>query len=91
MVNSSYHRYITLSDCVTGMNRLQKSMTTYVKGLSKREEGDDKEKNLPVSFLGSTMASHGEDFEEDSEFGQCLQSMYQPRTSDHSSDPSIQA
>ena len=55
-----------------GMERLQKSMTTYVKTLSKRNEGEDKEKILPVAFLGSTMVSHGEDFEIDSEFGQCL-------------------
>ncbi|KAL8939640.1 MAG: hypothetical protein Q9216_003248 [Gyalolechia sp. 2 TL-2023] len=58
-----------------GMQRLQKSMTTYVKTLSKRNEGDDKEKSLPVSYLGSTMVRHGEDFEDDSEFGQCLISM----------------
>ena len=57
------------------MERLQKSMNTYVKTLSKRNEGDDKEKSLPVSYLGSTMVSHGEDFEDDSEFGQCLQGM----------------
>lgn len=56
------------------MGKLQKSMTAYVKTLSKRNEGDDKEKSLPVSYLGSTMVSHGEDFEDDSEFGQCLQS-----------------
>ncbi len=56
------------------MERLQRSMTAYVKTLSKRQEGDDKEKNLPVAYLGSTMVSHGEDFEEDSEFGQCLMS-----------------
>lgn len=54
------------------MERLQKSMTAYVKTLSKRNEGDDKEKSLPVSYLGSTMLHHGEDFENDSEFGQCL-------------------
>ena len=57
------------------MERLQRSMTAYVKTLSKRQEGDDKEKNLPVAYLGSTMAIHGEDFEDDSEFGQCLISM----------------
>ncbi|KAL2038453.1 hypothetical protein N7G274_008792 [Stereocaulon virgatum] len=55
-----------------GMERLQRSMTAYVKTLSKRQEGDDKEKILPVAYLGSTMVSHGEDFEDDSEFGQCL-------------------
>ncbi|MCJ1303071.1 hypothetical protein MMC08_005878, partial [Hypocenomyce scalaris] len=38
-----------------GMERLQKSMTTYVKTLSKRNEGEDKEKALPVAYLGSTM------------------------------------
>ena len=59
----------------TGMERLQKSMNVYVKTLSKRQEGDDKEKILPVAYLGSTMVGHGEDFEEDSDFGQCLQSM----------------
>ena len=58
------------------MERLQKSMTVYMKTLSKRNEGDDKEKSLPVSYLGSTMASHGEDFEDDSEFGQCLQGTF---------------
>ncbi len=50
-------------------------MTAYVKTLSKRQEGDDKEKILPVAYLGSTMVNHGEDFEEDSEFGQCLMGM----------------
>ena len=50
-------------------------MTTYIKTLSKRNEGEDKEKMLPIAYLGSTMVSHGEDFENDSEFGQCLISM----------------
>lgn len=59
-----------------GMERLQKSMTTYVKTLSKRNEGNDKEKILPVTYLGSTMLNHGEDFENDSEFGQCLISAF---------------
>lgn len=47
-------------------------MTAYVKTLSKRNEGSDKEKTLPVAYLGSSMVNHGEDFENDSEFGQCL-------------------
>ncbi|KAA6411830.1 MAG: hypothetical protein FRX48_03980 [Lasallia pustulata] len=55
-----------------GMERLQRSMTAYVKTLSKRNEAEDKEKILPVAYLGSTMVNHGEDFENDSEFGQCL-------------------
>lgn len=59
-----------------GMDRLQKSMTTYVKWVGRRGElFDDKEKGLPVSYLGRTMASHGEDFEHDSEFGNCLTSL----------------
>lgn len=57
------------------MEKLQKSMTVYVKSLSKRNEGDDREKLLPVGFLGSTMIAHGQDFSHDSEFGNCLQSM----------------
>jgi hypothetical protein len=60
------------SDYQEGMERLQKSMTAYVKTLSKRSEGDDKEKILPVAYLGSSMINHGEDFENDSVFGQCL-------------------
>lgn len=54
------------------MEKLQKSTTTYIKALSKRSEGEDREKTLPVAHLGGTMINHGEDFESDSEFGQCL-------------------
>ncbi len=64
------------SDYQQGMERLQKSMTAYVKTLSKRSEGEDKEKILPVAYLGSSMINHGEDFENDSVFGQCLISTY---------------
>jgi hypothetical protein len=49
-------------------------MTGYVKALSKRNEGDDKEKTLPVAHLGSSMVAHGEDFDCSSEYGQCLTS-----------------
>jgi hypothetical protein len=58
-----------------GMNKMQKSMTGYVKSLSKRAEGDDKEKTLPGGHLGSTMVTHSEDFEPDSEFGNCLSTL----------------
>jgi hypothetical protein len=51
-------------------------MTSYVKSLSKRNEVEDKEKILPVGYLGQTMIHHGEDFEPDSEFGNCLISTY---------------
>ncbi|KAJ5099762.1 hypothetical protein N7532_006763 [Penicillium argentinense] len=55
-----------------GVDRIHKSMTAYVKAISKRSEGDDKEKTLPVAHLGSSMVSHGEDFDGNSEYGQCL-------------------
>ena len=58
------------------MERLQKSMNQYIKAVSKRTEVDDKEKTLPVAYLGGAMISHGDDFELDSEFGQCLTSQY---------------
>ncbi|KAF1809279.1 BAR-domain-containing protein [Eremomyces bilateralis CBS 781.70] len=58
-----------------GMESLHKSMTTYMKSLSKRQEGDDREKALSVGNLGSTMVNHGQDFQTDSEFGNCLISM----------------
>ncbi|KAI2643732.1 BAR-domain-containing protein [Xylaria nigripes] len=55
------------------MERLQKSANTYIKSLSRRGEVfDDKEKGLPVSYLGRTMIAHGEEFDLDSEFGNCL-------------------
>lgn len=55
-----------------GMDRMQESMSAYMKAVSKRTEIERKEKNLPIAYLGSTMVAHGEDFEHDSEFGQCL-------------------
>ncbi|KAM0818043.1 putative BAR domain-containing protein [Seiridium cardinale] len=61
-----------------GMDRLQRSMNVYTKSLSRRcEAAEDKEKGLPISFLGRTMISHGEDFEPDSDFGNCLVAMGQ--------------
>ncbi|KAI0998347.1 hypothetical protein K3495_g9847 [Podosphaera aphanis] len=58
-----------------GMEKLHKSMTTYVKSLSSRTESEDREKKLPISYLGQTMIQHGEEFESDSDFGNCLISM----------------
>ncbi|KAK5156825.1 hypothetical protein LTR04_005539 [Oleoguttula sp. CCFEE 6159] len=57
------------------MDRMHRSMNTYVKTLSKRNESEDKEKTLAVAHLGTTMVNHGEDFEPDSEFGTCLASL----------------
>ncbi|KAF2128675.1 BAR-domain-containing protein [Dothidotthia symphoricarpi CBS 119687] len=58
-----------------GMDKMQRAMSVYVKSMSKRAEGDDKEKQLPGGHLGSSMVTHGEDFEPDSEFGNCLSSL----------------
>lgn len=57
----------------TGVDRLQKSMTSYIKWIGRRNELlDDKERGYPTALLGRSMANHGEDFEQDSEFGNCL-------------------
>ncbi|KAK3995547.1 hypothetical protein QBC44DRAFT_233712 [Cladorrhinum sp. PSN332] len=59
-----------------GMDRLQKSMSQYVKWAGKRlDPSEDKEKNPPVAHLGRTMVGHGEEFQADSEFGNCLITM----------------
>ncbi|KAF2219735.1 hypothetical protein BDZ85DRAFT_40645 [Elsinoe ampelina] len=57
-----------------GMEKLHKSMNVYVKSLSKRNEGDDKEKATPIAQLGAVAIGHADDFEPDSEYGQCLSS-----------------
>ena len=54
------------------MKENHKAMNSYVKAISSRNEGEDKDKVLPVGSMGAAMAKHGEDFENDSEFGQCL-------------------
>lgn len=55
---------------------MQKSMGAYIKWISRRNELlDDKERGSPISYLGRTMATHGEDFEPDSDFGNCLLSL----------------
>src|SRR5262245_47087609 len=60
------------------MDRLHKSMNAYVKWVGRRGEVfEDREKGLPVHYLGRTMTSHGEDFEPDSEFGNALIAMGQ--------------
>ena len=59
---------------VAGLAKMQDSMSAYMKTITKRAELSGKEKALPVAYLGGTMLSHGEDFEPESEFGQCLTS-----------------
>jgi hypothetical protein len=51
---------------------MQKSTNAYIKTVSKRSEIEGKEKILPIAHMGGTMVSHGEDFDTDSELGQCL-------------------
>jgi hypothetical protein len=58
-----------------GMERLANCSIHYIKSLSRRDAGEAKEKQLPIGYFGSTLVSHGEDFEPDSEFGQCLSSL----------------
>ncbi|KAK3308409.1 uncharacterized protein B0T15DRAFT_107370 [Chaetomium strumarium] len=56
-----------------GMERLQRSMNQYIKWLGRHlDSSEDKEKALPVGYLGRTMVGHGEEFQPDSEFGNCL-------------------
>ncbi|RHZ52321.1 BAR domain protein [Aspergillus thermomutatus] len=55
-----------------GVDRIHKSLIAYVKSISKRNEGDDREKTLPIAHLGGSMVSHGEDFDANSEYGRCL-------------------
>ena len=54
------------------MERLQQSSTGYIKSLSRRDQGEGKEKQLPVGYFANVLVAHGEDFEPDSEFGICL-------------------
>jgi len=58
------------------MEKMQKAMNLYIKAVAKRTEIEGKEKTLPVAYMGGIMISHGEDFESDSEFGQCLSSKH---------------
>jgi hypothetical protein len=54
------------------MDSLHKSMSAYVKAMTKKNDEIAGDKALPIGYLGSTMISHGQDFSPDSEFGQCL-------------------
>ncbi|KAF2766719.1 BAR-domain-containing protein [Teratosphaeria nubilosa] len=55
-----------------GMERLNRSANTYIKHISRRDTGEEKEKQLPVAYFGAAMTQHGDDFDPDSEFGRCL-------------------
>jgi hypothetical protein len=63
-------------DNMLGMERLQRSMNQFVKWMGRRlEPSEDREKGMPVGYLGRTMVGHGEEFQPDSEFGNCLITM----------------
>lgn len=54
------------------MERLSLATNAYMRTVTRRTEGEGKEKLTPIAYLGSSMTRHGEDFAEDSVFGQCL-------------------
>lgn len=60
-----------------GMEKLHTTMNVYVKSMSKRKEAEDREKMLPLDVLSHAMIAHGEEFESDSVFGNCLINMGQ--------------
>jgi len=47
-------------------------MNVYIKSVSQKSVGEDREKMLPVDVMAQAMISHGEEFESDSVFGSCL-------------------
>lgn len=58
------------------MEKLHKSMNLYVQSVSAKKEGDAREKMLPIDVLAQAMITHGEEFEPDSLFGNCLISAF---------------
>ncbi|KHN97306.1 BAR domain containing protein [Metarhizium album ARSEF 1941] len=56
-----------------GMESLQKATTAYSKWISRRcEAAEDKNRAPPTAVLGRAMVAHGNDFDQDSEFGNHL-------------------
>ncbi|KAG6034689.1 hypothetical protein E4U41_006453 [Claviceps citrina] len=56
-----------------GMENLQKATNIYSKWISRRcDTFEDKSRSPPTALLGRTMATHGIDFEPESEFGHYL-------------------
>ncbi|CAZ82913.1 unnamed protein product [Tuber melanosporum] len=60
-----------------GAEKLHNTMNVYVKSVSQKSMGEDREKMLPVDVMAQAMISHGEEFESDSVFGNCLIKMGQ--------------
>jgi len=59
-----------------GAEKLHNTMNVYVKSVSQKSVGEDREKMLPVDVMAQAMISHGEEFESDSVFGNCLISKF---------------
>ncbi|PWW78090.1 BAR-domain-containing protein [Tuber magnatum] len=55
-----------------GAEKLHNTMNVYVKSVSQKSVGEDREKMLPVDVMAQAMISHGEEFESESVFGNCL-------------------
>ncbi|RPB05624.1 BAR-domain-containing protein [Choiromyces venosus 120613-1] len=55
-----------------GAEKLHNTMNVYIKSVSQKSVGEDREKMLPVDVMAQAMISHGEEFESDSVFGNCL-------------------
>ena len=56
-----------------GIERLHGSVSTYVRGLQeKKQHPETKEKLSPIGNIASVMVHHGQDFDDQSKFGQCL-------------------
>lgn len=53
------------------MVKLQTTMNAYVKWLAHRDNLVG-EKGVPAAVMGRTMIAHGEDFDHNSQFGNCL-------------------
>lgn len=59
------------TSCSPGMVKLQMTMNAYIKWLAYRETLLG-EKGAPAAVMGRSMIAHGEDFDPDSQFGNCL-------------------
>lgn len=53
------------------MTKLQTTMNAYIKWLTHRDTLVG-EKGVPTAVMARTMIAHGEDFDRDSQFGNCL-------------------
>jgi hypothetical protein len=55
-----------------GLEQIHAATQVWIRSLSKKKEGLDKEKSIPVELLGLAAHQHGDDFGQDSAFGALL-------------------